>query len=472
MKSNLLKKILSSGVQAVSVQVLGGLFYFLIAKYLTKDDVGIYNWANGTAMSITMILSYGMDQIVLRRIAATEGGSWPAAAYLFHAIVTSMLSLLVLLVLTYTLSTNSMTAYLPLFFISQALVFIGNPLKQLLSARQEFKPFAVISIVSNVSKLIIALVLIRSKTIHLNDVVCALIACAAFEFTALTIYLVFVDNFRLKFKKTAYFKLLKEATPQFFAVIFDAILARADVFLVGILCLASVAAEYGFAYRIYEIAKLPLSVISPILLARFAPMFNTNEKLTDDKCETLQQLVNIEAFVAMLIPLVLCIIWSPLLDYFYNDKFGTVNFLQFAILSISIPISFYINMLWTIGFASKKFKQITKIIVISAVFNVMANRLLIPVWGGNGAAVSFLATTVLQLIGYHWMVSKYFMRFSSVSFFILLFTGIVAYFVALKATDNILGQLVIGIGVYVLTAVVSKQVKKQHLIIVKDFLKK
>ena len=472
MKSNLLKKILSSGVQAVSVQILGGVFFLLIAKYLTKDDVGIYSWANGTAMAITMILSYGMDQIVLRRIAATEGSGWPAAAYLFHAIITSLLSLFVLIVLTYTLSCNSMMVYLPLFFISQALIFIGNPLKQLLSARQEFKPFAVISVISNLTKLVVALILIRSKTIHLNDVVYTLIACAAFEFIGLITYLVFADNFRLKFKKTAYFKLLKEATPQFIAVIFDAVLARADVFLVGILCVASIAAEYGFAYRIYEIAKLPLSVISPILLARFAPMFNTNEKLTDDKRETLQQLVNIEAFVATLIPLVLCIIWSPLLDYFYDNKFGVVNFLQFAILSISIPISFYINMLWTIGFASKKFKQITKIIAISALFNVIANRLLIPVWGGNGAAISFLATTVLQLIGYHWLVSKYFMRFSSVSFFILLFTGIVAYFVALKVTGNIFGQLAIGVGVYILAAVIFRQVKKQHLIIVKDFLKK
>jgi O-antigen/teichoic acid export membrane protein len=129
-------------------------------------------------------------------------------------------------------------------------------------------------------------------------------------------------------------------------------------------------------------------------------------------------------------------------------------------------------MLWTIGFASKKFKQITQIIAVSAVFNVIANRLLIPVWGGNGAAISFLATTILQLIGYHRMVSKHFMKFSSVSFFILLFTGIVAYFAALKATDNILGQLVISVGIYILVAIVSKQVRKQHLVIVKDFLKK
>jgi O-antigen/teichoic acid export membrane protein len=409
---------------------------------------------------------------VLRRIAASGGNHWPASAYLFHAFAGSALSFVVLLLLAGFMSTDMMMVYLPLFFLSQAFIFIGNPIKQLLNARQHFTPFAIISVISNLIKLSAAVFFITNDQTTLNAVVYTLIGCGVFELAALLVYMFTKEEFSFYFKKTAYIKLLKEATPQFFAVMFDAILARADVFIMGIICVASVAAEYGFAFRIYEIAKMPLTIISPILLARFAPMFNNVDKISDEKKNILQQLVNIEAFLAMFIPLVLCIIWSPFLDAFYDKKFGSTNFLQFSILSISIPIHFYINMLWTIGFASKKFKEISHIIAFTAIFHVIVNRIMIPLYGGNGAAITYLCTSTLQLIGYHWLIRKHFIRFSSVSFFVLLFTGIVAYFVALKATDNIIGQLVIGVGLYVVVAVVTKQVKKQHLVIVKDFLKK
>lgn len=474
MKNTLFKKFLSSGVQAISVQVIGGVFFFIIAKYLTKDSVGLYQWLNGIALALTMLLSYGMDQVVLRRIAATDRSDWAAAAYLFQVFAGSCIVFAMLFVMRFipAITNKEQVQYMALIFLSQAILFMGNPLKQLLNAKQLFAPYAIISTISNAGKLVVAYWLIRNRTIDLPAVIYTLIGTAVFEFIALLGYALYAGQFSFYFKRVAYTKLLKEATPQFIAVLFDAVLARADVILVGIMCAEVVVAEYSFAYRIYEIAKLPITVVSPILLARFAPMLNTGNKLDTDKKNLLQSLLNIELFLAMMIPLVLCIIWSPLLDYVYDKKFGTSNHLQFLLLAVAIPFHFYINLLWNLGFAAKKTKELSRIMAATAIVNIVLNIILIPMYGGVGASIAYLVTTVALLILCLRLIEKHLMTFSSISFVMLLISVSVAYFAAAMSSANVVLQLLIGLGIYLVLSVITKQLKKDYVSIIKGFLKK
>ncbi len=473
MKNTLFNKIFSSGVQAISVQVLGGVFFLVIAAYLPKDSFGIITWGNGVALVLTVALSYGMDHVVLRRIAASDSSDWAAAAYLFHAAVTSLLAFIVLFTLKFIpgLSADERLVFLPWFFLSQAFIFIGNPLKQLLNAKHQFAPYALISVLSNAGKLITALLLIYSNTISLRATVTILIIFSASELAALLLYLIYKKGFSLWFKKVAYFKLLKEATPQYVAALFDAIQARADVILVGIICTKAITAEYGFAYRIYEIAKLPITVIIYLIMPRFARMLNFNSRLDDTQKQQVQKLFVLEMFFAMMIPLALCIIWSPLLDAVFNKKFGTANQLQFSLLSLSIPIHFYINILWILGFSAKKYTGISKIIAITTIINIICNLVLIPVWGGEGAACAYLITSILQLLGYHKLIRTHLMNFSSTSFIIFFITGLVAYFAATLFISNVIVQLAIALGLYITIALISGRVQKSHITVIKSFLK-
>lgn len=470
MKDTFFGKLLSSGIQVVATQVLGGVFFLVTAAYLSKDELGYFGWANSVALAMTMVLSFGLDQVVVRRIAATNS-DWAASAYLFHAFLGSVITLGCIVGVLYIpgISKYLSVVYLPLFFVSQGLIFIGNPLRQLLTAKEIYRPWAVVSVISNVAKLAIAILLISYERINITSVAYTLIGCAAFELVALLLYLTSKQGFSFYFKRVAYFKLMKEARPQFIAVIFDAILARADVILVGLMTAPAVTAEYSFAYRIYEIAKLPLTVAGPILLARFAPMLNFNNNLEDDKKTLIQKLLAMELFLATLIPLVLVILWSPVLNIFFTGKFGSTNETQFLILSLSIPVHFYINMLWTLGFAAKKYKEISQIIAVTAILNVLLNLALIPIWGAEGAAFAYLATSVLQIIGYHRMVGRYIMSFPLRDFFVFLLLGAGSYLVAIFSTPVATGQVAIAITLYVVIAVLTKRVNKEHIGIIRTF---
>ena len=70
----------------MAIQVFGVLFFWVISFYLPKDEFGIISWANAVSMFLTTILSCGMEQVIVRRIAASSRSDWAAAAYFFHTI--------------------------------------------------------------------------------------------------------------------------------------------------------------------------------------------------------------------------------------------------------------------------------------------------------------------------------------------------------------------------------------------------
>lgn len=473
MKNSLFSKIFSSGLQAVAVQVLGGVFFIIISLYLPKSDSGSIAWANTVALMLVMALSFGLDQIVMRRIASSDRSDWAAAAYLFHAAILSFITFCVLILAVWLWGDVMMYGMqlTPWMFLVQSLIFTAGPLKFFLNAKQKFTPYAVIALVSNAIKLAAGIIMLSAKQLSVNTALITLISCAAFELVALLVYIITTKQFSFSFKWIAYVKLLKEAMPQYISVLFDSSLARADLFLLGIISTDIITSEYNLAYRAYEISKLPITVISPILLARYARLLSTGDNIDTHTYSSTKSLYRLESYFSMLIPLVLNILWAPLLDDLFNLKFGTVNAPEFMILSVCIPLHFIINLLWTLAFSARKYKQISALIGISAVINIILNLALIPVLHGTGAAIAFLITTIFQLVGYYRLTSRHIAAFTFAPLLIFALMAAISYLVAIATGINIWLQVAVAVIVYTILALVSGQLKKEYITSTISFLK-
>ncbi len=473
MKSNLLKKIFSSGLQAVSVQILGVLFFIIISYYLPKNEFGIIGWSNATAVLLTTALSFGLEQVVIRRIAASDRSDWAAAAYLFHAFAGSIIAFLVLVTLSWIYGESSEKLfYLPWFFAAQAIIYIGIPLKQFLNAKHKFAPYGIIAIISNICKISLAYYGLHKQMLSVDTVYKILILCAVIELVGLLVYVFTKTSFRLKFKWIAYTKLIKESVPQYIAMVFDTGLSRIDWILLGWIKGNNAVGDYSFAYRAYELTRLPITVIAPILINVFSRMLVNGNKLDEQKQSTVRKLYTVVIFSSMLMPLVLNMLWAPGLDWAYNGKYGSANSTEFLLLSLCIPFQFTINLLWTLTFASKKYKKVTTITIITAVVNLVLNLILIPLYGGLGAAIAYLLTNIVQMVGYYTVVEKQIMHFPLISLYLFLFVGVAVYFASVSITDNIMIQLLLAVSVYIGIAIMSKQVNKEHIHTLKAFLKK
>ncbi len=473
MKGRLLKSFFSSGLQAVSVQVLGVLFLLVVAYYLDEEQFGIINWANAVAMFLTILLSFGLEQVVVRRIAASDTSDWAAAAFFTHTIIGSLLGLLVVTCLSFWLKdAKEGLVYLPYFFAAQGLLLIVMPLKQFLNAKHMFAPYGVIAIISNICKLGIAFFLVKGEVMSITNVGYTLIVCAAVELVLLLVYVFRKTSFRLNFKIIAYKKLLKEAAPQYFAVIFDTSLSRIDWILLGIISTYAATGGYSFAYRAYELGRLPIVVIAPVILNLFARALSPGKVFDEDKKTLVKRLFKVQIFLAMLLPLCINILWSPLLDTLFDGKYGSSNSIEFLMLSVCIPIHFMINLLWTLCFSARRYKRIATVTMIIAISNLVLNLVLIPYYGGMGAAISYLITTILQAALYYNTVKKRLVGLPLLSMIAFFAIATLLFFLSKEVDIHYMARVILVAVVYIFIVLLTGLVKKSDIKLLLQHLKK
>jgi O-antigen/teichoic acid export membrane protein len=473
-KNTIFNKFFSSGIQAIAVQVLGIFFFYFISLYLSKENFGLISWANASCVFLTTILSCGMEQVIVRRIAVSKTSDWSAAAYLFHSFIGSVILFLAIIALHSFYKNSVSLSFLPLFFLAQSIIYIASPLKQFLNAKEKFTPYGIIALLSNSAKLLTVFFIVKKNALSIGNIALVLIIFAVFELLCLLIYILSKPsfNFKLRFKFNAYLKLLKEASPQYIAVIFDSGLSRMDWVLLGIISTNVVTADYSFAYRAFEISRLPIAIIAPVILPYFSRILIQNKKFDSEKKTFISKLFTIEMFFAVCLILGLNILWTPVISYITHGKYGASNAIQFLILSLCIPFQFFINLLWTLCFAGKRYRSVSIITITSACCNLMLNLVLIPFWGGNGAAIAFLITSIIQASGYYSVVAREFVTLPIKRATLFFLIAIIIYFLSCLLTNIIILRFFIAIVLYIVTNIFLRQIDKSYLVSFRLLLRK
>jgi O-antigen/teichoic acid export membrane protein len=167
----------------------------------------------------------------------------------------------------------------------------------------------------------------------------------------------------------------------------------------GILTSSIIVANYSFAYKVFEVATVPLLVIGPLLIPRFTRIFKEGDTETaGDKITHLLLLLKFEIIIAGLIALGLNILWIPVIDFITAGKYGMVNKSTILILSACMPFLYFNNFLWTISFAKGQLKQIFRIFLVCFIVNLTATVALIPFLNAEGAAVAYLLSVMIQSV--------------------------------------------------------------------------
>ncbi|MCB0698722.1 MAG: oligosaccharide flippase family protein [Chitinophagales bacterium] len=473
MKGKLLKSFFSSGLQAIALQVLGVVFLLIAAYYLDETEFGLINWANAVSALVVTVIGFGMEQVVVRRIAASSTSDWAAAAFFIHALVTSVVAWIIIYLLSgICTACPEGIRYLPLFFGAQCFLYLVLPLKQYLNAKHIFTPYGVIAVFSNLCKIALAFWLVNSGILSIEYVALVLIGCSALELVLLLLYVLNRTGFSFRFKYVAYQKLIKESLPQYLSIIFDSSLSRIDWILLGLITTYAATGGYSFAYRAYELARLPIVIIAPIILNAFARLLASGGRLEEGKQQEVRKLFSMLVFFSMLIPITINLIWSPLLDDLFTGKYGSSNETEMLILSLCIPLQFMINLMWTLTFSARKYKRIAAITMTVAVSNLLLNLVLIPFYGGLGAAGAYLFTTVIQGFLYYKTVARFVMKIS-LNVLVLFFAIAAMVYIGISFIEmHYILKVIVACVAYVAIALMTGKIGRSHFRMVLSYLKK
>jgi O-antigen/teichoic acid export membrane protein len=406
MPGKLLKDVSASTIQVLLNQVLGLAIFYTISRWLSKEVFGELNWSQAAAALLITVIAAGTDMIVARRIARANDIRETAGLHFIHALYTgAALALLFVAFYFFLPSIYQSHILLPGILLSQAISFASSPFKQIANGTRAFGHLAILSTISNIVKTILLVICIILNQLTAQNLILLFITGSLIELLTgifLTVKKAGHRIFPLYWDNKKYLLLLKESLPQYGVTLFNIVLARFDWVLLGILTTGIITAEYSFAYKAFELSRLPLLVISPLLLPIFSRIFRDNKLVSSSQNAKLRLLFHTEMALSALLPVLLASCWSPLMDSLTDQKYGTVNEATFLILSFCVPIQFATDYYWNLCFAQDHMRQNLKVSVYSCILNIALNIVLIPMYGGVGAACAYLACFLVQLILYNY----------------------------------------------------------------------
>lgn len=475
-KRRLVRDLSASTVQTGIIQVFGLLFFYLSSRFLSKEDFGEFSWSSAVAATMVAIASLGLDLIFVKRLASGKDVLQTSGIHLMHTLFSGILVSIGVWLASLFFETF-LAAHPLLVIVTIYLSFsnIANSFKLCLNGLEAYKMLAQLAFISNVSKFVILGLLLLFGKFTVQNFVVAYFFGAIVEFVvgyALVKKVVGLSP-KLVWQRDDYKAFIYESIPQMGVVLFDSALARIDWILLGVLSVsaagitnAMATAEYSFAYKVFELSKLPLMIIAPVLLTRLARNLKNGE-LNGAQKKELEFFFRTEIFIVMLIPVFLTAAWSGLIDYFTNGKYGEVNYYNYILLALCVPLSAFINFYWTIGFVAGQLKKIMLITIVTALLNVALNAVLIQRLGTLGASLSFFISTVVQLLFYRFSVAQKIIHIRFMSVFLPIAFAVLSVVTATVLGINSIFSGLLALLIYVGLSLLTKLIKPSEFTVLK-----
>ncbi|BAV05575.1 Membrane protein involved in the export of O-antigen and teichoic acid [Filimonas lacunae] len=415
MQKKLFKNISANILQQIANQLFSLVIFYVLSRQLSKPGFGQLNGCLALLLICFSILSFGLDQLTVKKIAAGESPSTIVSLYMIHILGMGALFYSLLAMIWLLFPAQPLLPVIFLLSLGKFQSFIATPYKQVTAGREQFSTLAGMSIVSNVVKGIALVIAQALHSIQLHTVIVLFILGDTAELLC-TLYLYHrhsIQSIRFVPDKKAYSLLLREALPQLGIVICTAILSRFDWLLLGIAVSDTQLAEYSFAYKVYEIITLPLLAIAPLLIPRFVQHYQQQRK----DLSGIYAILRLEMLIASFLIVITNMLWTPLVDLVTAGKYGAVNSNTILILTFCTPLLYVSNVLWTSGFAQHRLQGLLAVIAITCAVNIAGNCLLIPLLQKEGAALACLLSLLVQTVLYFRQDRQ--IRFARVSYAIV-----------------------------------------------------
>jgi O-antigen/teichoic acid export membrane protein len=411
-RHKIIRGLSATTLQLIINQLFGVVIFYILSLTLDKNSFGELNWTLAVLLTAFNLLSFGIDQVLVKKIAAGGDMTKLLSLYVFHTIIAGILFYGLLFMAAFLFPYFFVHHHLLLLIgIGKLFLFFSTPFKQLVTGLQKFNLLLYMSVCSSISRGLALVVISLFGYMSIQTVVIIFVAGDALE-----LLICFFINRKVvrpgKFftwNRQEYLLLLRESLPQVGVVIFTSAIARFDWIFIGVFVSDVKLAEYSFAYKIFEITTLPLLAIAPLLVPFFTIFFQHQKENNPSSIKNVKFLFRMEMVVAGLTALLLNLLWIPLIDPVTNGKYGTVNIRTIFILSLCIPALYLNNFLWSIHFAMGKLKSIFFIFAITFSVNVLGDIVLIPLYKNEGAAIAFVMAVFIQSVlyirisGFYWV---------------------------------------------------------------------
>lgn len=367
-----------------------------LARFLGVDNFGLYIVALSYFSLVSAISDFGVQRYLMREVAKDENKlpSFFSTVIFLRLGILSVVFTIFSLVMILTdpiqdraiLSSIAMLAVLP-----QA---VGLTVDTVFLALRKVNYSAVGAIFANGLMAIIGFALLQMGW-SVDGAVAALILGQLAYGILMVGFLVYAKKLFIgKISLTVTKDILKGSLPYGLLGIMGLLYFKIDTVMLSYLKGTYEAGIYGAAYKFLEAIVFIPSIV-------FAVMFPLFSKMHGEKGDELEKLYykSLKVMGILSVPVLIgyLFILPIIITYFLPEYSSSILALQ--ILSITIPLMF-INSPGTIVLFSteKLMKSVLVLSLITLLFNIIANFILIPIYGFVGAASTTVASELLSFL--------------------------------------------------------------------------
>ncbi len=130
MRRKFIRDISANSFQVIINQICGLATFYVLSVYFSKNDFGEINWSLAILLTVFSILSLGIDQLMVKKIAAKENPALILSVYQLHVIITGVGFYTFMLVAYSIFPSLLQKHYLLLFLgIGKLMIFFATPLR-------------------------------------------------------------------------------------------------------------------------------------------------------------------------------------------------------------------------------------------------------------------------------------------------------------------------------------------------------
>lgn len=398
------KSIAKNYIYNLIYQMLIVLLPLITTPYLSRilgsNGIGVFSYTLSIVTFFILFGSLGVSLYGQRTIAYLGDNKKERTKKFFEIIIIRAISLFVSMVIFYiSFGHGDYSLYYKLLLLE----IVANifDISWFFQGKEEFDKLVVRNLIVKILCVILIFTCIKKETdlwIYFLIYVGADLLGNASMWLYLPKYLTKIKIKQLRFKYHIVPMILL-FLPQIAIQIYTVL----DKTMIGVL--SNNMSEVGFyeqAQKVIRATLLVLSSLQTVMNSRVALAYASNDKKEIKEC--MKKSINFVWFLGIAMLFGIVGISSGLVSWYYGKGFSEVEPILIATSPIIIAIGF--NSIFGVQYLVQvnKTKEFTISVIVGAIINFISNLVLIPIYGGLGAAIaSVIAEFVIAMIQYTYL---------------------------------------------------------------------
>ncbi|MHC0036437.1 flippase [Pseudoneobacillus sp. C159] len=394
-KNHIFNKIIKNSswmiFEKIFNMIIGVFVIGLLARYFGPENFGKYNYALAFVSLFTAFSTLGLETLAIKALIDNK---YKEGTILFTSFILRMISGIGLLFIAITLikivEPNDQMLHILVTLISLTMVFKSlEVIDYWIQAHQKAKLISTIRIIVYILTSVLKILLVIMK---LDLIFLAIIFMFEIIFSGILLVAVYIKtredfsnwNFSSEFAKN----ILSQSWYLILSGLMVTIYMRIDQVMLG--SLLNDKAEVGIYSAAVRIAEMWFFVPAAIITS-FQPVIMTHKKNGDNQkyISTIQILYSIVLWISIFFGIFILLFSKTIVSVLYGQEFLKAA----SILSISVWAGSFAMLgsargVWLVSEGLQRFSMFY--ISLGCVLNVILNYLLIPSFGGYGAAIATL----------------------------------------------------------------------------------